>query len=133
VRAGDLRALELTMANAGGFGHREHLELAWRYLEKYPLERAKRVMAAAIRHLAGRHGAPEKYHETLTHAWVHLVAVHRARWSAPTFEQFIARNPRLLDRGLLEEHYTADLLWGAEARACWREPDRRSLPAPGRE
>ncbi len=86
-------------------------------------------MASAIRHLAAEHAAPNKYHETLTLAWVQLVAVHRERWPAGTFGEFITRNPRLLDSHLLEEHYSADALRSADARAAWTEPDLRALPA----
>ena len=48
-----------------------------RDLRAYPPAEAERVMASAIRHLAAEHGAPDKYHATMPHAWVKLVAVHR--------------------------------------------------------
>jgi hypothetical protein len=129
VRPTDLRVLEGVLAKAGRFGHRQHLELAWRYLDRYPLAVAKQAMTAAIRHVAAEHGAADKYHETLTLAWVHLVAVHRERWPAGTSEEFIVRNPMLLDSHLLDEHYSPDVLWSGGARAAWTEPDLRALPA----
>jgi hypothetical protein len=46
------------------------VQLAWRYLYGAEPEIAERSMKAAIRHVATTHGAPEKYHETLTIAWV---------------------------------------------------------------
>lgn len=116
------------MDKAGKFGHREHLELAWNYLDRYPLAVAKRAMASAIRRIAAEHGAADKYHETLTLAWVHLVAVHRERWPASTFGEFIGRNPQLLDSHLLDGHYSSDVLWRGGARAAWTEPDLRTLP-----
>jgi hypothetical protein len=128
VRPTDLRVLEAVVGKAGKFGHREHLELAWSYLDRNPLAVAKQAMASAIRHVAAEHGAADKYHETLTLAWVHLVAVHRERWSASTFEEFIMRNPQLLDSHLVGEHYSSDVLWRADARAAWAEPDLRALP-----
>jgi hypothetical protein len=129
VRPTDLRVLEAVLKRAGKFGHREHLELAWSYLDRYPLAAAKQAMTSAIRHLAAEHGAADKYHETLTLAWMHLVAVHRERWPARTFEEFIGRNPELLDSHLLDEHYGSDVLWRDDARAAWTEPDLRALPA----
>ncbi len=128
MRESDLRALEPIIARVGKFGHREHLELAWIYLERYPLEAAMQAMAAAIRQLAREHGAVSKYHQTMTLAWVQLVAVHRERWHADGFEEFIARNPQLLSRDLLEEHYSPQLLWSESARNDWIEPDLRGLP-----
>ena len=124
----DLRALESVIARARKFGHREHLELAWNYLERYPLAAAMQAMAAAIRHLAREHGTVAKYHETMTLAWVQLVAVHRERWPADGFEEFIARNPQLLGRDLLGDYYSPQLLWSESARSDWIEPDLRGLP-----
>jgi hypothetical protein len=129
VRPADLRLLEAVVARAGKFGHREHVELAWSYLERYPLAVAKLAMAFAIRHVAAEAGVAGKYHETLTLAWVHLVAVHRERWPAGTFEEFILRNAQLLDGHLLDEHYSPGVLWRQDARAVWTEPDLRALPA----
>jgi hypothetical protein len=128
VRPTDLRVLEAVVDKVGKFGHREHLELAWSYLDRYPLAVAKQAMASAIRHVAAEHAAADKYHETLTLAWVHLVAVHRERWPASTFEEFMVRNPQLLDSRLLDGHYSSDVLWREGARAAWTEPDLRALP-----
>lgn len=130
MRAKDLRALQSVVARAGRFGHREHLELAWTYLERYPLAQARDAMAAAIRHIAAEHNAAGKYHETMTLAWTQLVAVHRERWPGGNFEEFLARNPALLQSGLLEGHYSAQMLWSEAARRAWVEPDVRALPQP---
>lgn len=113
----------------GGFGHREHLELAWSYLQMYDVPEASEAMAAAIRHLARQHGAEQKYHETMTRAWVRLVAVHHQRWGAQHFDAFLERNPDLLDRALIRHFYSSDLLDGDRARAAWTDPDLRELPA----
>jgi hypothetical protein len=129
MREGDLRTLEAVLERARKFGHREHLELAWTYLERYPPAGAKQAMAAAIRYLAHEHGAAAKYHHTMTLAWVHLVAVHRQRSPAKGFDEFIARNPQLLSNQLLDEHYSPRLLWSESARGGWTEPDLRGLPA----
>ena len=77
MREQDALALHGIIERRGRFGHREHLELAWSYLRAYPPAEAERVMASAIRYLAAQHGVPDKYHATMTHAWVKLVAVHR--------------------------------------------------------
>lgn len=113
----------------GGFGHREHVELAWTYLQMYPAERAAEAMVAAIRHLAEAHGEGGKYHETITRAWLHCVAVHDQRWGAPDFDTFLERNPDLLDRTLLGHFYSPELIGSDRARAAWREPDLHELPA----
>jgi hypothetical protein len=128
VRQEDLDILESIVAARGAFGHREHLELAWSYLQRYEAEEAQRAVASAIQHLATAHGTPEKYHETITRCWVHLVGVHRAGSDADSFDEFIAGNPGLLERHLLSGHYSPGLLSSAQARTHWTAPDRRDLP-----
>jgi hypothetical protein len=123
-----LEPLTAILDALGGFSHREHLELAWTYLEANTFVDAQHKMSAAIRHVADLHGAPEKYHETITNAWVLLVETHRKHDAAASFDEFIARNPGLLDRSLLDRHYSAGLLWSAPARVRWTTPDLRPLP-----
>jgi hypothetical protein len=124
-----LDILRRLLDTGGGFGHREHLELAWNYVQLYGTDEAQRAMACAIRRVAEMHGAPDKYHETITRCWVHLVALHRAGSDAESFEQFIAENPGLLDRHLLERHYSPELIRSHKARAGWAQPDLLELPS----
>jgi hypothetical protein len=129
MRDSDLQVLHGILKTRGGFGHREHVELAWRYLHLYSIEEAAEVMAAAIRHVARLHGAEDKYHETITRAWLHFVAAHIQRWGADSFEEFLDRNPMLLDSKLIQHFYSRELLFSAPARAAWTAPDLRRLPA----
>jgi hypothetical protein len=112
-----------------GFGHREHLELVWRYLGHHDVATTQHLTEAAVRHVAGAHGRPDKLHRTMTWSWVRLVAVHRHRSPARTFDEFIEEHPALLDRRLLDRHYRPATLGGAGARAAWVEPDRQPLPS----
>ena len=129
MRNRDLEILHGITDARGGFGHREHLELAWTYLHRYSIDEAAEVMVLAIRRIARRHGAEDKYHETMTRAWLHFVAVHSQRWGAESFDEFIERNPDLLDRSLVEHFYSRELILSQAARATWTDPDLRRLPA----
>ena len=129
MRRSDVGVLETIIRARGGFGHREHLELAWSYLRVYPIEEAQRVMTEAIGHVARQHGAEGRYHATITVAWLRCVAVHMQRWGAESFEGFIERNPDLLDSKLLEHFYSRELIVGDRARSGWVDPDLRPLPA----
>jgi hypothetical protein len=82
----------------------------------------------AIRHVACLHGAADRHHETLTRAWVRLVAIHRAASQAKTFDEFIAAHPGLRDRSILDAHYTRDRLWGEAAHRGWVAPELVALP-----
>jgi hypothetical protein len=111
------------------FKHPHHIRLAWIYLRRYGTTGAEERMTATIRRFARNCGHEEKYHETMTRAWLRLVAV--AQYLTPevaTFDDFIARHGWLLDRGALSPFYTRDCLSSGVARHGWVEPDRNPLP-----
>lgn len=119
------------LAPSGEFGHREHIQLAWRELREHDREVALGRIETAIRHVAAAHGAPDKYHRTITEAWVALVSHHLDEAPSLSFDEFLERFPGLLDRRLLERHFSRELLAAAAAREGSVAPDLRPLPAPG--
>jgi hypothetical protein len=125
----DRRVLHEILGRGAGFGHRQHVELAWRYVGMHGAGQAYGCVAEAIREVAAAHGAAGKFHETITMSWVRCVAVHRERWPADSFEEFLELNPGLLDPGLLGHFYSPELLASAQARGAWVAPDLRELPA----
>jgi hypothetical protein len=124
-----LRAFEDLSFPAELFHHREHLRVAWLYLQSSDASRAAERMASGIRRFANHHGATQKYHHTLTMAWMRLVA--SALVETPeksTFERFMAAHPELSDKNLLAQYYSKELLQGPAAREGWIEPDLQTLP-----
>src|SRR5687768_9095564 len=82
------------------FNHRNHLRLAWLYLNKLPFEIALQAVIFSIRRYATSQGAGHIFHETLTRLWIHLV--HQAmRQPSSDFESFITLHPQLLDKNLI--------------------------------
>lgn len=76
------------------------------------------------------HGVdPSKYHETMTRAWViamrHFMEVSPGAESA---DEFIDANPTLMDAKIMLTHYSADLIFSAEAQARFVEPDLQAIP-----
>jgi hypothetical protein len=116
------------MAEADRFGHREHLELTWRAVRRYGRVTARDLVAAGIRETATYAGRPQKYHATVSRAWVELVAHHVAERPAAGFDEFLAHNPALLDRRLLMRFYASPTLAGTTARTGWVEPDVAPFP-----
>jgi hypothetical protein len=109
------------------FPHRSHLRMAWIYLRAEGFERGSEQIRVGLRHLTEAHGAPGKYHETISMFWVHLV--QHAITLTPEiedFETFIAAYDHLLDAGLLKRHYSPMLL--KESRTAWAAPDLAPLP-----
>lgn len=129
MRDEDAQTLHEILTARGGFGHREHLELAWTYLSRHSAPAAERAMTAALRDISARHGMPERYHETLTRAWCRVVALHRGTGDETRFDDFIAANPGLLDRDLLRHHYSRQVLFSQVARDGWIAPDLQPFPA----
>jgi hypothetical protein len=114
---------------SGEFGHREHIRLAWRELREHDRDVAMGRIETTIRHIAAAHGEPDKYHRTITEAWVALVHHHLAEAPALGFDEFLDRFPALLDGRLLGHHYSRELLADPAARAGSVAPDLRPLPA----
>jgi hypothetical protein len=124
-----LRAFEDLSFPADLFHHREHIRVAWLYLKTFDATCAAEKMSAGIRRFANHHGATQKYHHTLTLAWMRLVAA--ALVETPegyAFEQFINAHPELKDTKLLDKYYSKELLQSAPAREGWVEPDLQPLP-----
>jgi hypothetical protein len=124
-----LEAFEGGTPQRQGFGHRDHLRMAWLYIRRYGPDQAVSRAETGLRALATAHGHPERYSATRTAVWVALVAHHLAEAPELSFEEFLERFPRLLDGRLLDAHYSPGLLASAGSRTRWVEPDRRPLPA----
>jgi len=124
-----LRSFEDLSFPADLFHHREHIRVAWLYLKSTDAKRAGERMSEGIRRFANHHGATQKYHHTLTLAWMRLVAAALVETTeGHNFEQFITANPQLTDVKLLENYYSKELLQTAAAREAWIEPDLQPLP-----
>jgi hypothetical protein len=117
------------MARADRFGHRQHIHLTWLAIRGYGVRAAIALVSEGIRRTARYEGAPQKYHATVSRAWVQVVAHHAALSSDDDFDTFAERHPRLLDKRLLTHHYQSSTLATVEARAGWVEPDLMPLPA----
>jgi flavin reductase (DIM6/NTAB) family NADH-FMN oxidoreductase RutF len=110
------------------FPHEAHLRMAWLYVTRLGPEAAIDRAAEGIRRLAKANGRENLYHDTVTRAWVYLVAEAIANSPSASFKEFLGRNPQLLGKGLLLEHYSPDVLASSQARATWMAPDLTPIP-----
>ena len=109
-----------------GFHHRDHIRLAWIYLKLYGLGEASSRISEAIRKFAIHHGKTEKYHETVTAAW--MVLVSQASHCS-SFREVMVAFPQFLDKSFLSEFYSAELLQSEAARETFVDPDKKPLPS----
>jgi hypothetical protein len=124
-----VEAFESCQLPAEHFHHADHVRLAWIYLRQSDEEAASERIAQSIRRFAAHHGKTEKYHSTMTHAWMRLVAAaRRATPKLDRFQDFAARHPHLLEVRTLGKYYSAERLESEDARAGWLEPDLSPLP-----
>lgn len=121
----ELAGLLAEVVPAGrGFGHRQHVHLAFLVVRRYGTHEAVSKMSTWIRHIAAYQRAPQKYNATMTRAWTEIVGHHvAADGAASNFAEFAARHPALLDKRLLSRHYSSARLASAGARTGWAEPD----------
>jgi hypothetical protein len=111
------------------FHHADHIRLAWILLGQMDEAEATRRIERAIRRYAEHNGIGQKYHQTITLAWMMLVAAaRRATPHAACFDEFAEQHPELLAVKNLNNYYTSERLASPEARAGWLEPDLEPLP-----
>ena len=101
-----LRALERCELPESAFGHAAHVRAAYLYLRAEEFSGAIERTRRAIRNFARHLGQPERYHETITVAYLALIQQHMCqRGDGGGWVTFERENPELLQPGLLLEYY----------------------------
>ncbi|MER6101883.1 hypothetical protein ABT115_05935 [Streptomyces sp. NPDC001832] len=116
------------MATAERFGHREHVHLTWLAVRRCGVPAAVGLVGDGIQRTARYAGAPQKYHATISRAWVELVGHHATKPDEGDFATFADRHPALLDKRLLTRFYRPATLAGPQAKNGWVEPDLAPFP-----
>ena len=122
-----IRIFEAGDEPPGGFHHREHVLVAWYYLQQAPLPEALVRFSNALRRFAAARGKPTLYHETITTAYMLLINerldgdARALPWAA-----FADRNGDLLawKPSALDRYYTRETLMSDRARRTFVMPDR---------
>lgn len=114
--------------------HEAHLCVGLWHVARFGPDEALVRLREGIRRLNDTHGtlntASSGYHETITRAYVTLLAAFLARCSDErSIDGRVARlgASGLVDRDVLLRYYSPERLFSAEARAGWIEPDRAPL------
>ncbi|MGE5187084.1 MAG: hypothetical protein ACM31C_33775 [Acidobacteriota bacterium] len=110
------------------FHHREHVRLAFALLvRERDLAAAAGAFRRTLKRFADAAGAPGKYHETITWAYLAIIAERMQQRAYASSRELIDANPDLLDHrgGALARHYdVAELLASPLARAAFVLPRR---------
>jgi hypothetical protein len=106
------------------FDHRAHLRAAFCLARRRPFLEACIAMRDGLRDIARRAGRPGLYHETITVAFMSIVAQRAASRPGLAWDELVAACPELMDRGLLARWYAPATLEAMRARECFVMPDR---------
>jgi pyridoxamine 5'-phosphate oxidase len=110
------------------FRHADHLRLAWTYLLRDGAPRALGQLLTGLQRFAAARGAPEKFHATLTRAWLDLLtAAHDARPDLERVTDAARVWPLLAEPHLIRRFYAGATLDSQAARDGWVPPDRAPL------
>ena len=102
------------------FSHRDHVRMGYELARRAPFTEAVDRFARALRAMTVRAGHPEKYHDTITVAFMSLIA---ERLEGHTdFDAFAEANPELFEKDVLLRRYTAERLMSAQARRSFLLP-----------
>lgn len=114
-----------TSLPAEAFHHEQHVHVAWLFVREHGMPAALGEFSAAIKRFAQAKGAHGLYHETITWAFLLLIADRQARTASSTWEQFAAGNADLLTwkPSVLSRYYSKELLASDLARRTFLMPD----------
>jgi hypothetical protein len=114
-----------TTLPADQFHHAQHVEVAWMFVMRHRMPAALGEFTAAIKRFADAKGATGLYHETITWAFLLLIADRQARSQATSWDDFARANGDLLTwkPSVLDRYYSKQLLASDLAKRTFLMPD----------
>ena len=128
-----IQGFESTTLPAEQFTHEAHVRVAWWYLTHLPMLAAVAAFAEGLQRFAAAKGAAGKYHETMTVAWMLLVADRIVAPADSVWTEFAEHNPDLFVKSPspLARYYSEACLASDRARQTFVLPGAsRSHPRP---
>jgi hypothetical protein len=116
---------------ADAFHHSDHVQLAFAYLNQYPVLEALEKFVSVLKRFASAIGKPQLYNETITFAYFFLIRERMASSHSltTTWEEFCHQNPDLIvwKEGILSRYYNQDTLKSDLARSVFLFPDKKCV------
>lgn len=122
----DLAAFLRGEVDNANFHHADHVRMAYEILKRHDFPEALLAYSSALKAIVARAGVPGVYHETITVAFLSLVAERSAGSDHADFEAFAASNPDLMRKSALERWYGAERLGSDVARRTFVLPSPAS-------
>lgn len=128
-----IEAFETCAIGLADWSHRSHIRMAWIYLRLLPFDAALDAVRAGLNRFVRANAVPDSlergYHETLTIAWMRLVAsAMRHHGESTDSSAFCDSMPHLLCPSLTRVFYTRGRIISIDAKMQFIPPDLAALP-----
>lgn len=119
----DLERFVRGEVDAAAFPHREHVRMGFEMLRRHDFAETVIRFSSTLRAMAARAGKPQAFHQTITIAFLSLIAERQETGRYPDFESFARSNPDLLDKSLLSRWYSPARLATEAAKRTFLLPE----------
>lgn len=110
--------------NANTFRHVDHIGVAYTMMKKYDFLTVVYDYAWKLNTIATRAGAADKFHTTITVAFLSIIAERMETTQHRDANDFLDCNQDLITQNPLKELYSAERLSSDEARRTFLLPDQ---------
>ena len=108
------------------FPHREHVRMAFEMLRRHDFAETTLHFSRALRSMAQQAGKPQAFHQTVSIAFLSLIAERMDGAEYRDFTAFECATPDLFEKGMLARWYRPERLASDRARRTFLLPE----PAP---
>jgi hypothetical protein len=120
----DLERFARGEVDPGNFPHREHVRMAFEMLRRHDFAESVLHYSRALRAMTARAGKPQAFNQTVTIAFLSLVAERmQESGGAANFDALVRAHPELLDKAALTRWYRPERLASDAARHTFLLPE----------
>jgi hypothetical protein len=119
----DLERFMRGEVDAAAFPHREHVRMGFEMLRRHDFAETAFRFSAALRAMAGRAGKPQAFHQTVTIAFLSLIAERIDSGDYADFDSFARGNADLLEKSALSRWYPSERLASDAAKRTFLLPN----------
>lgn len=96
--------------HATAFPHREHVRMAFEMLRRHDFAESVWLFSKSLRAMTARAGKPQAFNQTVTLAFLSLIAERMETAAGMNFEAFASANTELFDKATLARWYPRERL-----------------------
>ncbi len=119
----DLERFVRGEVDAAAFPHREHVRMGFEMLRRHDFAETVFHYSAAVRAMAARVGKPQAFHQTVTIAFLALIAERLESGDYADFDAFARAHVELFEKSVLARWYSSGRLATEAARRTFLLPE----------